>query len=122
MDSADDPRLVERRDAHNCDVHGPSPLPTDEDRDREEIASILHADECPEDLDEDECHWTGFHPAPKSHESHRMIIATVPPNWMLAVPDDCTEDWIEHHEDGSHTHHMFAAWVSDALDHEPAEQ
>lgn len=27
----------------------------------------------------------------------------------LSVPDDARADWIEHHEDGSHTHHMFSA-------------
>ena len=45
-----------------------------------------------------------------------MIIHCTACDSMLAVPDDCTEDWIEHHDDGSHTHHMFAAWVGDALD------
>ena len=45
-----------------------------------------------------------------------MIIHCDSCDAMLAVPDDCTEDWIEHHDDGSHTHHMFAAWVGEALD------
>lgn len=44
-----------------------------------------------------------------------MIIRCSACDSFMAVPDDRTEEWIEHHDDGSHTHHMFAAWVGDAL-------
>ena len=51
-----------------------------------------------------------------------MIIRCDSCDSMLAVPDDYTEYWIEHHADGSHTHHMFAAWAGDELDSEGSEQ
>jgi len=35
----------------------------------------------------------------------------------LAVPDG-SRDWIEHHDDGTHSHHFEAAWLGDVEDGE----